>query len=280
MPEIIDGLTSPTLRHLREQWWDDEFSEFVVETLRPRPGNRILNVGCGEGLAEVNIGRLHISQVRLVGVDLRPHKVLEARQKAASHNQRVGYAAGDARRLPFRSGCFDSVYCVAVVQHIDDVAATVAEFARVTAPKGRVLAVEPDSTTRYLYSSVPSGRTAFEASNRFFSLLNSARGGDPGSTIGSLLPAYFSRAGIEPVSVRLFPVANTFLGPIPDTVWTTRRQAVTRAMSASGEPALLEAGQRYLEALERYERDCASAGESVVEIQNTLLFATVGQRQS
>ena len=66
----IDALTSPTLKHLREAWWDDEFTAFLAETLKPRPGNRILDVGCGEGLAEVAIGRLHISQVRLVGVDL------------------------------------------------------------------------------------------------------------------------------------------------------------------------------------------------------------------
>src|SRR5262245_32008503 len=52
----IDALTSPTLKHLREAWWDDVFTEFVTETLKPRSGNRILDVGCGEGLAEVALG--------------------------------------------------------------------------------------------------------------------------------------------------------------------------------------------------------------------------------
>ena len=37
----IDAFVSPTLKHLRERWWDDEFTEFLVETLKPRPGNRI-----------------------------------------------------------------------------------------------------------------------------------------------------------------------------------------------------------------------------------------------
>ena len=73
----IDALTSPTLKHLREAWWDDVFTEFLAETLKPRSGNRILDVGCGEGLAEVALGRLHISQVRLVGVDLVVAKVLD-----------------------------------------------------------------------------------------------------------------------------------------------------------------------------------------------------------
>ena len=98
--DTVDALVSPTLKHLREHWWDDEFTEFLAETLRPRPGNRILDVGCGEGLAEVAIGRLQISQVRLYGVDLVPSKAAEAKRATESHNQRVRFSAGDARPPP------------------------------------------------------------------------------------------------------------------------------------------------------------------------------------
>ena len=153
MAGTIDALTSATLKHLREAWWDDTFTEFLAETLGPKPGNRILDVGCGEGLAEVVIGRLHISQLRLVGIDLAPSKVAAARQETIAHNQRVGFAAADACRLPFKDGVFDSIYCVAVLQHIDEVDTAVREFARVTAPRGRVLAVEPDNSARYGFSS-------------------------------------------------------------------------------------------------------------------------------
>src|SRR5688572_25262394 len=121
MDAAIDSLTSSTLKHLREHWWDDTFTEFLVETLKPRPGNRILDVGCGEGLAEVSIGRLHISQVRLFGVDLIPSKVVAAREATAAHNLRVRFAAADACRLPFAKASFDSIYCVAVLQHVGDV---------------------------------------------------------------------------------------------------------------------------------------------------------------
>lgn len=280
MTDVIDGLTSYTLKHLRERWWDDAFNAFLSETLRPRPGNRILDVGCGEGIAEVSIGRRQISQVRLIGVDIVFDKVLEASRTAASHNQRAGYAAGDARRLPFSDGAFDSVYCVAVLQHIDDVESAVSEFARVTAVHGRVVAVEPDNATRFLHSSVPSGAVAFEASNRFFAALNAVRNGDAGASIGSAVPSLFARHGIEPVSLRLFPVPHTWLGPPPDAAWTSRRQAVTHAMEQSGAHDVFAAGCEYLDALEVYREDANAAGASFVEIQNTLLFATVGQRQA
>jgi SAM-dependent methyltransferase len=276
MAASIDALTSATLKHLREAWWDEAFTAFLEETLAPRPGNRILDVGCGEGLAEVEIGRLHISQLRLFGVDLVPSKVAAARQETLSHNQRVGFAAADARCLPFKDGVFDSLYSVAVLQHIDEVDTAVAEFARVTRAKGRVLAVEPDNTARYGFSSTPMGRRAFELSADFFTALDGPRG--ERTTIGPTLPERFARHGIEPLSVRLFPVSRTVLGPPPASTWQARREAVESALQTARSDAAAWLGREYLDVLTGYEREASVAGSSFVEIQNTMLFATVGQK--
>ena len=276
MPASIDALTSATLKHLREAWWDEAFTAFLEETLAPRPGNRILDVGCGEGLAEVEIGRLHISQLRLFGVDRAPSKVAAARQETLSHNQRVGFAAADARCLPFKDGAFDSLYSVAVLQHIDQVDTAIAEFARVTTTKGRVLAVEPDNTARYGFSSTPMGRRAFELSADFFTALVGPRG--ERTTIGPTLPERFARHGIEPLSVRLFPVSRTILGPPPAEIWQARREAVEGALRTARSDAAAWLGREYLDVLTGYEREANAAGSSFVEIQNTMLFATVGQK--
>jgi SAM-dependent methyltransferase len=278
MTAAIDGFTSPTLKHLRESWWDDEFTEFLAETLRPRPGNRILDVGCGEGLAEVAIGRLHISQIRLVGIDLAVSKVAQARQETRAHNQRVGFAAADACHLPFVDGAFDALYCVAVLQHIGDVAAAVAEFARVTARGGRVVAVEPDNGARYVFSAVDAGRRAFELGQNFFQAAMLARGEHADTTVGPKLPGLFARCGIEPVAVRPFPVSSTFLGTPPSAVWEARRSAIEQALARAGSGDARELGRAYLDAMREYERDARDAGNSFVEIQNTMLFGTVGNR--
>jgi ubiquinone/menaquinone biosynthesis C-methylase UbiE len=277
MTASIDALTSPTLKHLREAWWDDAFTDFLSDTLKPRPGNRILDVGCGEGQAEVAIGRLQISQVRLVGVDLVVSKVIAASRETASHNQRVEFAAADACRLPFRNGAFDSVYSVAVLQHVQDIDSAVAEFARVTAPRGRVVAVEPDNRARYGFSSTPAGRRAFELSMPFFVALNGARSVES-STVGPNLPALFAQHGVEPISVRVFPVSQTWLGPPAAGVWKARRQSIESALSHAPSDDARWLGREYLDVLAAYEREATQAGPSFVEIQNTLLFATVGQK--
>ena len=274
----IDSLTSPTLKHLRERWWNDDFTEFLAETLRPRPGNRILDVGCGEGLAEVAIGRLHLSQIRLVGIDIAVEKVAQARRETIAHNQRVGFAAGDAVRLPFVTGAFDSTYCVAVLQHVADVSVAIAEFARVTRANGRVVAVEPDNTARYAYSSTPSGTRVFEAVARLFAAVTAARGEAMGGAVGPKLAELFSRHGIEPVDVRLFPVSKSIIGPPSPDLWKSRREAIRRTAAEVSGSAVRTLSASCLELLDAYEAEAREAGASFVEIQNTLLFAAVGQR--
>lgn len=276
---FIDAFTSPTLKYLRERWWNESFTEFLTETLRPRAGNRILDVGCGEGIAEVQLGRLHVSQMRLVGVDLMVERVVIARHETAAHNQRVLFASADACHLPFRDGAFDSTFCVAVLQHINDVEQAIRDFARVTRVGGRVVAVEPDNSARYFYSSMPAGRRAFELSARFFSTLAAARGEAMDAAVGPKLPTLFSACGVEPLDVRLFPVTQTQLGAHADEVWRRRHDVVEKLIDQATHDDVRKPGREYLSALDAYAAEARKAGSSFVEIQHTMLFAAVGQKK-
>jgi SAM-dependent methyltransferase len=278
MSRELDALTSSTLKHLREQWWTDTFTEFLVETLRPRAGKRILDVGCGTGIAEVSLARMRLSQVELFGVDLLVERVRSAAEAARGINARVSYAAADGTNLPFADGLFDSTYCVAVLQHIRDVGDAVGELARVTRHGGRLLIVEPDNQARYWFSSLPSGMEAFAMGQRFFTGLAIARGESPAAQTGPLVAGLLREHGVQPVSVQLFPVTVSHLGTPDQKLWAARREAVTAAMAKAPDQSLRSLGSDYLKRIDQYARDAASAGSSFVEIQNTMLFATVGQR--
>jgi SAM-dependent methyltransferase len=180
--------------------------------------------------------------------------------------------------LPFADGVFDSTYCVAVLQHVRDVQAAVREFARVTKGGGRVLAVEPDNSARYWYSSVESGARAFELGTRFYAVLTQVRGDSTDPAVGPKLPQLFAMQRIEPLAVRLFPVSVSRLGAPPASVWQSRRQAVRQAVDGAPDEAIRRLGADYLKLLDRYAEEAAAAGPRFVEIQNTMLFATVGQK--
>jgi SAM-dependent methyltransferase len=278
MSRDLDALTSSTLKHLREHWWDDAFTAFLEETLKPRPGKRILDVGCGTGTAEISLARLRLSQMHLFGVDLVVERVKEAHAATHGINARVGYAAADAVKLPFAAGVFDSTYCVAVLQHIRNLAGAVAEIARVTRPGGRVLIVEPDNAARYWFSSVQSGIEVFELSRRFFAGVAAMRGDPTEVSVGPLVPGMLAAGGVEPVSVRLFPVSVAHLGAPPKAFWESRRTTVREAIAKAPDEGLRRLGADFLKGIDQYARDADAAGPSFVEIQNTMLFATVGQR--
>lgn len=280
MSREIDALTSATLKHLRDRWWDPSFTEFLQETLRPRAGNRILDVGCGTGIAELSLGGLGLSQVKLFGIDRLHTRVRQAVDATAAHNIRAGLAVADACHLPFANAVFDSTFCVAVLQHVKDLETAVAECARVTKPGGRVLAVEPDNSARYWYSSTDSGKRLFELGALFFKALAEASDTSTEQVVGPRVPETFVRQGIEPVAVRLFPVASARLGAPPSTVWNTRRDSIQDAIAKAPNESIRRLGTDYLKLLERYAEEAATAGRSFVEIQHSMLFATVGQRAS
>jgi SAM-dependent methyltransferase len=278
-PRMLDALTSATLKHVRDEWWDDAFTDFLVERLKPRAGNRILDVGCGTGTAELRLSRLRLSQVTLVGLDRVPERTAIAERNADGHNLRASFAAADARQIPFPDETFDSTFCVAVLQHIPETAEALREFVRVTRPGGRILAVEPDNGARYWYSSATAGMQAFVAARTFFSALAASRRETWDPRVGPRLPTLFVDAGIEPLEVQLFPVSISRLGTPEAAIWAARRHAVEVDLATTTDPAVRRAGDEYLRALDEYKTAAASsAGKGFVEIQSTLLFAVVGQR--
>ena len=278
MPRDIDVLAASTLKNLRTQWWDDAFTAFVRDTVQPRAGRRILDVGCGIGTAEVNLGRLALTQVTLVGVDRVADRVREALAAVRSHNIRASFAAADACALPFADETFDSSFCVALLQHIADVAQAVREITRVTRPGGRIVAVEPDNSARYFYSSSAAGMRAYELAGQFFTGL-SERGDATDPAVGPKLPALFANCGIQLLNVQLFPVSRAQLGAPAPAVWAARRQMIEQAIAAAGDVGLRRLGQDYLKLLDAYAEEAKAAGPAFVELQNTMLFATVGQKQ-
>ncbi|HEX2381050.1 MAG TPA: class I SAM-dependent methyltransferase [Acidimicrobiales bacterium] len=107
---------------------DGFFDEFV-----PGPTGRALEVGCGEGrVARDLAARGH----RVTAIDTSHTLVRYARDE----DDRGRYALADSAALPFRNCCFDLAVAYNALQVVADMAATVAEIARVLERGGHLCA--------------------------------------------------------------------------------------------------------------------------------------------
>jgi SAM-dependent methyltransferase len=126
-----------------------------LERLDVRPGERLLDAGCGEG--RHCFGALERG-AHVVGLDLDASALRGAaaplRAGAAARSTLGAMLRGDAFRLPFPDECFDKVICSEVMEHVHDYRAAARELARVTRPAGRVAVTIPTATSEHLYLHV------------------------------------------------------------------------------------------------------------------------------
>src|SRR3954447_16654655 len=118
MPREIDALTSFTLKHLRDRWWDASFTAFLQEALMPQAGERVLDVGCGAGTAELILSALQPGGVHFVGGDLAHSRRRDPRGARRGQRAAAELAAAAPSRLPFAPASFDGAFAVAVLQHV------------------------------------------------------------------------------------------------------------------------------------------------------------------
>jgi len=124
---------------------DDEFLDHetwirpAFNRLGALPGRRVLDYGCGHGMAAVVFAR---HGARVTAFDLSPGYLTEARQRARANGASVAFVQADGERLPFADHSFDRIWGNAVLHHLDlEMAAH--ELWRVLAPRGVAVFCEP-----------------------------------------------------------------------------------------------------------------------------------------
>jgi trans-aconitate 2-methyltransferase len=109
-----------------------EKAKGVVELLAAKPGERILDLGCGTGTLTAEIAG---SRAQIVGVDRSPEMIDQARKKFPE----LHFEVCDARSLKF-SAQFDAVFSNAALHWIPEAARVVEGVSRALKPGGRFVA--------------------------------------------------------------------------------------------------------------------------------------------
>jgi SAM-dependent methyltransferase len=105
-------------------------------------GRRVLDAACGEGYGTAMLAAAGARAV--VGVDIDKATVDHAREKYGLEFERA-----DVAELPFEEGSFDLVVSFETLEHVPDAPRALAEFRRVLADDGLLIASTPNSD-RYL----------------------------------------------------------------------------------------------------------------------------------
>ena len=102
-------------------------------------GRRVLDYGCGHGMAAVLLAR---RGARVTAFDLSAGYLSEAGRRAAANGVRVELVQADGEHLPFADASFDRVWGNAVLHHLD-IAVAGRELFRVLKPGGVAVFCEP-----------------------------------------------------------------------------------------------------------------------------------------
>ncbi|MBI3965048.1 MAG: methyltransferase domain-containing protein [Chloroflexi bacterium] len=109
-----------------------------------RPGESVLEVGCGSGAVLREVARRVGAAGCAVGLDPSAGLVAAAADLAEGEGIAIVPCAGDGLALPFASDRFDAALTATTIAHVDDAGGFVRELVRVVRPGGRVGLFEQD----------------------------------------------------------------------------------------------------------------------------------------
>ncbi len=187
-------LYDPLLRLLG----DARLKRAFLERADIRPGQRVLDLGCGTGNLALRLHEL-CPEAEIVGLDPDPKALERARAKAARAGATIEWQQGSADALPFPDASFDRVISSLVFHHLppDVVRATVPELRRVLAPGGSVWVLD-------------FGHAGHHGLHGWLSKIASHQHGD--EDVAGALPALLRDAGL--VNAEAAPFRRSLFGPL------------------------------------------------------------------
>jgi ubiquinone/menaquinone biosynthesis C-methylase UbiE len=108
----------------------------VIAAMQLRPGERVLDLGCGNGWATRLIAQANAG-VQAIGIDAAPKMIARA-EALHSLTIRARYEVGTFEKLDFKDNHFDRVFSMEALYYAGDLAQAIRECHRVLKPGGSI----------------------------------------------------------------------------------------------------------------------------------------------
>jgi ubiquinone/menaquinone biosynthesis C-methylase UbiE len=134
-------------------------SRMVIELAKVKPGDSVLDVGCGSGSLTLTAQSFVGAGGKVHGIDASPEMIDVARKKASRRRLRVEFDLGLIEQLSFAASTFDVVISRLAIHHLpDDLKRKgFAEMLRVLKPGGRLLIADFTPPKNPLLRHITSG---------------------------------------------------------------------------------------------------------------------------
>ncbi len=201
-PDYTTGFSEEILEIFR-RYTAHENAAYLLPHLRP--GQRILDFGCGPGTISVGLAEA-VAPGELHGLDMEESQVdLATSMASANGRDNAVFHVGDVTDMPFEDGFFDVAHCHNVLMHVPDTSAVLGEVRRVLKPGGIIGCREMISGSSFTHPDFGVIRQAWD----MFEDLLSADDGHP--QMGKELPVHLLDAGFT--NLRVSASFDTFCTP-------------------------------------------------------------------
>ncbi|MFV2089181.1 MAG: bifunctional 2-polyprenyl-6-hydroxyphenol methylase/3-demethylubiquinol 3-O-methyltransferase UbiG [Pseudomonadales bacterium] len=139
----VDNSEIQKFEDLADRWWDPEGDFKPLHDINPvrvdyidsrsiLEGARVVDVGCGGGILTESLSQ---AGARVTGIDMAESPLAIARLHALETGQEIEYLATTAESLAAeRSGSYNVVTCLEMLEHVPDYTSTVRACAELASP--------------------------------------------------------------------------------------------------------------------------------------------------
>ncbi len=188
----VPGYSAPIIA-IMERRTAETHARFFLPYLKSgftTPGFHVLDAGCGPGTITLGLAR-RLGLGHVTGVDVEDSQFAASIEEARQQGLNLTFRKADIYRLPFEDESFDAVFSHAVLQHLADPLAALAELRRVLKPKG-LIGIRASDLGGMLIDSEPGGLV--EQLTSYFARLREGHGD---SCVGRKLPRLLNGLGFN-----------------------------------------------------------------------------------